>query len=269
MKNYINIFKPGLVLATALFIASCGILDTDRDPALFDGDQEVKFVNTSPTFVVEEAQETYTFQLNTLKPVRGTQTFTFEVVAEGTTAQEGVHYQLPSTSVTIADGEVFGEAQITLLSAGFGAAIETLVLRITSPEAASFSNVATLNLQRFFPYVQAEFVGRYRVTYPWWEANPYEIDMIAGASENQLVAVDMLGEGVDFTITVDVSDRNNFTASFLETGVWTHPAGQVRVFSTAGSFSPATYTFNFSVSQDIPGVGAFPANQPMTLQKID
>lgn len=268
MKNS-SFIKSGLVLAAALFITSCGIFDTERDPALFDGDQEVKFVNTSPTFVVEEAEETYTFQLNTLKPARGNQTFTFEVVAEGTTAQEGVHYRLPSTSVTIADGEVFGNVEITLLAAGFGATVETLVLRITSPEAAGFNNVATLNLQRFFPYVQAEFVGRYRVTYPWWEANPYEIDMVAGTSENQLVAVDMLGEGVDFVITVDVSDRNNFLASFLQNNVWTHPAGQVRVRSTSGSFSAATKTFNFTVTQDIPGVGTFPANQPMTLQKID
>jgi hypothetical protein len=268
MQNYIKYFKSSLVLATALFITSCGILDTERDRAVYDGEQQVKFVNASSTFIVEQATETYTFQLNVLKPARGAQTYTFEVVADGTTAQEGVHYELPSKSVTIANGEIFGDIQITLLSAGFGASVETLVLRITSPDVATFNGSTTLNLQRFFPYVQAEFVGRYRVTYPWWEANPFEVNMIAGATANELVAVNMLGTGVDFTFTMNDSDRNNFLASFLETGVWTHPAGQVRVISTSGTFSAATKSFEFTVSQDIPGVGSFPANQPMSMVRI-
>lgn len=270
MHKYFKYFKSSLVLATALLITSCGILDTERDPAVYDGDQKVKFVSPSATFIVEEAEESYMIRFNLLKPAKGDQTFSFEVVADESTAQEGVHYRLPSNTVTIANGEVFGEVEITLIAAGFGANVETLRLQITSPEAAPFSSVANLSLQRFFPYVQAEFVGTYRVTYPWWQADPFEITMTAGASSNQLIAVDMLGEGVDFRITMDDSDRNNFRASFQETNVWVHAptGGGVRVTSTSGTFSAATKSFNFTVTQDIPGVGSFPANQPMSMVRI-
>lgn len=264
MQKYFKHIKFTAIVALATIMVGCGIFDTERDPAVYDGEQLVKFATSSRTFIVQEDSETFTFNANVLKPAKGDLTYTFEVVSDETTAQEGVQYELGSTTVSIADGEVLGNIEITLFSAGFGPSPETLTLRLTSPDVAEFGRTITLTLQRFFPYVQAEFVGTYRVTYPFWQAAPYEIDVIAGPTENELIAIDMFpGElGRDVTITMDDSDRDNFRASFTGIDIWryqgTSPTNIVTL--EPSTFSAATKSFNFTVQNQVPGVGNFAAS---------
>ena len=271
MQKYFKNIKFTAIVALAIIVVGCDIFDTERDPAVYDGEQLVKFSTTAQALFVEESDggQIMNVTANVLKPASSDLTYSFEVVTgeNGGTAQAGVHYQFPSTSFTVPRGETIVNIPIEVFFQALDNPV-TLVLRMTSPGTASFGEMTTVRIQQFYPYVQSEFVGRYRVTYPWWEPQPYEIDVIAGPNANELIAVDMLLEGKDFTITMNDTDRSNFTASFLETNVWQHPAGGVRVQSTSGSFNAGTYTMNFTVTQDIPGVGSFPANQQMTLQRI-
>lgn len=262
MQKYFKNIKFTAIVALAIIVVGCDIFDTERDPAVYDGEQLVKFATSSGTFIVQEESETFTFNANVLKPAKGNLTYSFEVVADETTAQAGVQYELGSTSVTIADGEVLGNIEITLFSAGYGAGTETLTLRLTSPGVADFGRTTTLTLQRFFPYVQSEFVGRYRVTYPFWQSAPYEIDVVAGPSANQLIAIDMFpGElGRDVTINMDDSDRDNFSANFAGIDIWRYQGTSPTNINGTGTFSAATKSFNFSAQNVVPGVGAFAAS---------
>ncbi|MCH8495285.1 MAG: hypothetical protein LAT57_06600 [Balneolales bacterium] len=267
MQKYFNQIKFTAIVALATIVVGCGIFDTERDPAVYDGEPLVKFTNSSRTFIVQEESTIFTFNAHLIKPAVGELTYSFEVVTDETTAQEGSQYELESTSVTFADGELTSAINITLFSAGFGVSAETLTLRLNSPGMAEFDRTITLTLQRFFPYIQSEFVGTYRVTYPFWQSDPYEIDVIAGPTENELIAIDMFpGElGRDVTIIMDDSDSDNFTASFAGIDIWRYQGTSPTNINGSGTFSAANKSFNFTAQNVVPGVGAF---DPSPLQMV-
>lgn len=261
-----------VLVAAVSLLSACEVFDTTEDPKIYEGPNQVKFTQESVILFAEQDTEVGIVEVSSLKPQSSNKTYTFQIDTDKSTAVRDTDFTLASETVTIAKDSVIGKIELTLNKASL-ATPKTLYLKITDADSAVFNNEIEITLRQFTPYNQADFVGNFDLVYPWFyaDSNPRTVELVAGGTENEVIIKEIFpveGNGVDVVVTLDDSDRTNFTASFEETpGAWTHSAGAVSITADEGSFSAADLTITLQVFHSIPGVGNFGAATTMTLTK--
>jgi hypothetical protein len=256
------------LIITALLFTGCDTLSFEEADKTYNGDNKVKFTNSSVTLFAEEAEDAQSIEVSTLKPISEARTYSFTVVDdEQTTAVAGEDYTLVSNEFTIAANEVIGEIPITLIKNNLGDS-PTLHLEITANNVASYNADVVVTLRQFFPYNQQDFVGEYELVYPWWfdDSEPRVVTTVAGDTENIIIVQNMLGTGTDIEFTMDDSDPANFTVSFDKQEAWVSGTyGAVRMLGS-GTFDAEFYSIEGSAEHTV-SAGTFGAN-PFTMTKI-
>lgn len=266
LKSLFSIFTA--LIITALLFTSCDTLSFEEADKTYDGDLKVKFTNSSVTLFAEEAQDSQSIEVSTLKPVSEARTYSFTVVDdEQTTAVAGEDYTLVSNEFTIPANEVIAEIPITLIKDNLADA-PTLHLQITADEAASYNSNVVVTLRQFFPYNQSDFVGQFELVYPWWfgDDQPRVVTTVAGDDENTIIVQNMLGTGTDIEFTMDDSDPANFTVSFDRQAAWVSGTyGEARMFGS-GTFDAENTIIEAEATHTV-AAGSFGTN-PFTMTKI-
>lgn len=248
-----------IIIAGLLLVASgCEVFDTTADPDVYQGPNKIKFTNSSATLFAEADTDVQSVTVNVLKPVGSDVTYDFVVDTDNSTAVEGTHYTLGSTSVTIPEDSTIGTIDVTLIKANL-ADPQTLTLRLATPDTAVFNNEITLTLIQFTPYDQADFVGTYDMVYEWWfeDTNVRTVTAVAGSNENEIILQDPIGSGIDWPVTMDDSDKTSFTASVDILPGWVSGTyGDIEVVGS-GPFSASDLTITMDFTHCVPGVGCF------------
>ena len=256
------------LLVTATLFTGCDTLNFEEADKTYDGDNKVKFTNTSLTLFAEEDQDAQSIEVSTLKPVSEARTYSFVVVDdELTTAVAGEDYTLTGNEFTIPANEVIGQIPITLIKNSLGDA-PTLHLEISDPNVASYNASVVITLRQFFPYNQQDFVGDFERVYPCWfgDAPPRAVATVAGDDENTIIVQNMLGSGTDITFTMDDSDPANFTVTFDREAAWVSSQyGDARMFGS-GTFDAESFIIEASATHTV-AAGSFGTN-PFTMTKV-
>ncbi|HKL16330.1 MAG TPA: hypothetical protein VJ915_11880 [Balneolaceae bacterium] len=256
------------LLVTATLFSGCDTLNFEEADKTYDGDNKVKFTNSSVTLFAEEDQDAQSIEVSTLKPESEARTYSFVVVDdELTTAVAGEDYTLTGNEFTIAANEVIGQIPITLIKNSLGDA-PTLHLEISDPNVASYNTSVIVTLRQFFPYNQQDFVGEFELVYPWWfgDPQPRVVTTVAGEDENVIIVQNMLDSGTDIAINMDDSDPANFSVSFDKQQAWVSSQfGDVRMFGS-GTFDAESFIIEANAEHTV-SAGTFGTN-PFTMTKI-
>jgi hypothetical protein len=256
------------VLMAVLFLAGCDALDFSASDNIYKGEQKVKFVAASSALTAFESVDAKQIEISHLIAENSNTSYTVSVDTEESTAQEGVHFNIPSKSVTIPANEYIGHLVIELLQEDL-LEEKILVLNLDSPNTVVSHRSTTLSLAAFFEFERDNFLGEWELEYAWFYG-PGTSNYIAveGTAENSIIVQGML-DGTDVEIFFDDSDPNNFRAEIPTTpGAWQHSEGPVSV-EASGTFStvPGSETIEMSMSHFIPGVGGFGDPTPFVLRR--
>lgn len=248
--------KSAWALAAVLVAASC----TPENPLEYDGPELFHFPSTeAPYFVLESSDPGHEVVLGVTTASATDRTFTIAVDADASSAIEGVHYTLSSTTVTIPANKFVGSVKLEGNFEKLGAdGPQTLKFKLTdAANAADFNTTYEVTLQQFCPYNQADFVGTASVTSSLF--NNFTITTSAGTKPGQIVLKDLYATGIDMVVNLNSADPANFTASIESKVGWVSSRyGDVTVDNDpGGSFSSCNRTINMVLSHCV-SAGCFP-----------
>lgn len=269
MKNKGYIIKLFAVFAASMLIVACDAVDFSAPDKTYQGEQKVRFVSSSAAFTAFELLDTRSIQVSHLVAEGANASYTVSVDTEQSTAQEGVHFNLPSNSVTIPANEFIGTLDIELIQQEL-LEERILVLTLDSPNALISNQTMTISMAAFFEFDRDNFLGEWQLEYPWFygAGAVSNYTAVEGSAENSIIVEGMI-DGTDIEIFFDDSDPDNFKSEIPTTAsAWQHPAGPVSVEAT-GTFSTVTGNerIEMSMFHFIPGVGTFGAPTPFVLRR--
>lgn len=241
--------------AITAIVASCG----ERELDIYDGPNQIHFIGSSGDYFVQEANDPgFEIEVGSLRPSDGNLTATILVNDSLSTAVEGTHYTLSSSTKTIGDGEVLASVTVQGIFENLDSAV-TLVLNLEESESvANFNKTFTLTLTQFCPYVQDEFVGTYTFNSTAFGAT-YDVEIVAGPTSDVVIAQNLYEDGFNIAIELDDSDQGNFVASVEKQDAWISAQyGQARV-EGGGSFNACekTITLDLEHTVDAGSFGSF------------
>ncbi len=212
MKRYL--YNIAVVLAVAAVVAAC-----EREYVTYSDREYVMFADTLTQSVVLQDKDTFTVTVASTTACDYDRTFGVEVVDKGSNAIEGVHYRLPSNSVTIKAGKRAAEVRVQGLYDNIGHTDSLgFVLRLVMPEALKWDMYGDQTKVTFYkscPFSIDDFTGWCVVTstfldeYPGAE-NSYMQRLIRTerhpSLENTVVLRNFLFTGYHVNLTFDASD---------------------------------------------------------------
>lgn len=240
--------KSAWALAAVLVAASC----TPENPLEYDGPELFHFPSTeAPYFVLESSDPGHEVVLGVTTASATDRTFTIAVDADASSAIEGVHYTLSSTTVTIPANKFVGSVKLEGNFEKLGAdGPQTLKFKLTdAANAADFNTTYEVTLQQFCPYNQADFVGTATVTSTFFGAT-YSVTTTAGAEAGQIILEGLYANGIDVVVNLNSADPANFTAGVVSKVAWAHPTfGDITIDNDPlGNFSSCNRTINLKTS---------------------
>jgi len=268
MKNLKLILTISTILIASLLLTGCDALDFSDPDKTYQGDQKVKFVLQSEAFTAFEPVDAKTIQISHLIAENSSASYTISVNTEESTAQEGVHFNLPSNSVSIAANEYIGTLAIELIQEEL-LDEKILILTLDSPNTVVSHRSITISMAAFFEFERDNFLGEWELEYPWFYGpGTSNYIAVAGTADNSIIVEGMI-DGTNIEIFFDDSDPENFSSVIPTTpSAWQHSAGPVSVEAT-GTFSTVTGNerIEMSMFHFIPGVGTFGDPTPFVLRK--
>jgi hypothetical protein len=256
------------VLIAAAILSGCDALDFSAPDKTYQGENLVKFTSSSASLTAFESVDPKTITFSHLKAQGSTVNYTISVDESASTAQEGVHFNLPSKTVSIAANEYIGSFEIELLQDQL-LEEKTLILRFDEPNTVVSNESMTIVMAAFFEFDRANFLGEWVLEYEWFYGpGTSNYTAVEGSADNSIIVQGML-DGTDIEIFFDASDPANFVAEVPATPeVWQHSAGPVSV-EGEGTFSTVTgsESIQLNLFHFIPNVGNFGAPSPLTLTR--
>lgn len=261
MKNLLN---KGLllVLSLALFTAC----DFSNEPDTYKGDDFVRFGADSYFAFVQEPQEIFNVEVGlvTGNLPESARTVDFTVLTEQSTAQAGVHYDLPGTSVTIPAGSVTATLPLTV----YKAALSSPVSLVLSFGGSNFNQTTTITIQN---PIRDALVGNYALSYPWFFGDgEFAQEIVAGSVVSDVSAPSMLANGTDISMTVTPSSNADIYNLIVPrqngwvSGTW----GQATVeTSEAGTFQISTGQISMGLVHRV-SAGSFGVRD-LTMRKLN
>jgi hypothetical protein len=268
MKNIKLIVTFSTVLIAAFVFKGCDALDFSGPDKTYQGEQKVRFITESEAFTAFEPVDAKTIQVSHLIAENSSASYTFSVDSEQSTAQEGVHFNLPDNSVSIAANEYIGSFVVELIQEEL-LEERVLVLTLDSPNTVVSHSSISITMSAFFEFERDNFLGEWELEYPWFYGAGASVYIaVEGTAENSIIVQGML-DGTDLEIFFDDSDPENLRAEIPTTpNVWQHSAGPVSVEAT-GTFSTVTGNerIEMSMFHFIPGVGTFGDPTPFVMKR--
>lgn len=224
MKKYLILF-----ITTISFSFFVGCEDADDD---FNPPNYVTFAENSMNFAVNQnssgSVEVTIFTANTTGSDR---TFTINVEESSTLNSDS--YDIPGTVVVPANSNE-GTFTVNVTDNSLDDAGDVLVLTVGGGDEFYSGAPLTLNIAKICEF---EPVGIFTNNSGWYEQE-YNVELVAGATENQYVVKDMFAAGTDITFTVNP----DYTITVPKQNAWMHSSyGQASVTGRPGSaLSPCT-----------------------------
>lgn len=262
--NIINKITNKAVWASAVALFAFGC--TAENPLVYDGPELFHFTGTTAPYFVEETNDPgFEVELGVTTAASADRNFTISVVEEESTAIEGVHYTLSSTSVTIPAGAFVGSVMLQGDFDQLGIdGPQTLVFQLSDGEtSADFNTTYEVTLQQFCPYVQSDFVGTATVTSTLFGAT-FPVNVVAGSDASVIILEDVYSDA-DIEVNMDDSNPANFVARINSTVGWVSGTyGDVTVDNAiSGSFSACNGTISLVLSHCV-SAGCYP-NDNLTI----
>ena len=184
-------------------------------------------------------------------------------IAEGSTAEEGLHFMLPSTTVTLNtsedNGDVYeGTLPITVITEGVEAPLQEnpilkLVITDVSSDAPIVVNDKTenvsVNLKYRCPFDISQYAGTFIATtdeFGIYLGEPQPFEVVVGPGENQITLVNLADHPEEYDLVVDVDP---------ETGALTIPKQVALNYNNFGATQYGELSMEGTGYSD-PGAGA-------------
>lgn len=261
MKNLIN---KGLLLVLSLAVFTA--CDFTNEPDTYKGEQFAKFGSDSYFAFVLEPQEIFNIEVGLITGnlPESALTLDFTVLADQSTAQAGVHYDLAATSVTIPAGSVTATVPVTV----YKAALDNPVTLVLSFGGTNFNQTTTLTIQN---PIRDALIGNYALSYPWFFGDgEFAQEIVAGAVVSDVVAPGMLEAGTDITMTVTPSSNEDiYNLEVARQNGWVSGTwGQATVeTSEAGTYQLSTGQVNMGLLHRV-AAGSFGVRD-LTMRKLN
>lgn len=261
-----------ILLLLAFFAVGSFTSCEEEAPLVYNGPSEVHFPSAAATyFVNQENDGGFKIPIGVTAASNESRTFNVALVVEEESAvpyaEDGTHYTLESTTVTIPANEVTGYITV---NGNFENLADPRKLSFVLSEGqknAGFRQSYELVMRQFCPYVQSDFVGEFRLTSALF--GEWDVEMVAGENPDEVIVKDMYEEGYDVIIKLDDSNQSNFVATVAEQGLYTHSIyGEVSgVTEAAGKFSACETTIDVRLFRCV-SIGCFGARDEVNLRKL-
>ncbi|MBR8536403.1 DUF4843 domain-containing protein [Carboxylicivirga sediminis] len=178
MKKYISQFAAIVLL---ILSGAC----TENNLELYDGPSMIHFLETTNSVLVDETNPVVSIEVGVTKALETDRVFNVEIDPNGTSAVEGISFELLTPQVTIKAGEVLGNVQVQGLYEGAepdGQSIKLMLSATNTEWVADFQNSYYLELYKFCDFEQSAFIGTFKVleTDYWQNTFEYEVEAVAG-----------------------------------------------------------------------------------------
>jgi hypothetical protein len=257
-----NIKSILFLFALSALIVSCG--DSEFD--VYDGVNKVHFIESEGTYFVQETEDPgFNVELGAYKPSDGNLNANVVIIDSLSTAEEGTHYNLSSTTANFGDGEVIASIMVEGVFDNL-ADSKTLTFKLEGDEnVANYDTMFTLNLTQFCPYIQDEFVGTYIFQSAAFGAT-YDVEIVAGSSPDELIAQNLYADGFNVSIQMDDSDPASFQANVTKQDAWVSADfGQARV-EGSGPFNACEKTIVLNLEHTV-DAGTFGTFEEVLIKK--
>ncbi|MDT0642321.1 hypothetical protein RM553_05695 [Zunongwangia sp. F363] len=269
MKRLNKYFLFTVLLSVSL--TSCLVDDTAISDAYDEGANLVSFTDESLTLSAETNGEEYqrSIPIDIIGPTFDEieEPVTVEIsVDPSSTAIEGVHYRLESTTLTISPDDDLPKAlPITILTDGLQAPLaETPVLNISITEVSSDADIVingkndelSVLLAYACPFKIEDYEGTYIATtdqFGIYTGDPVPFEVVAGPGENQITLQNVAGHPEEYDVVVDVDpETGNLTVPYqpaLNTNNIGYSYGELRwEGSGSSSASPGNCIGNLDIT---------------------
>lgn len=218
MSNFLTLHLGGVGEGLLLFIAALLLASCSPEYTTYSGPEYVMFSDTLYTLPVQN--DTQVFDIPVAATVKSDhdRTFGIEILDKQSTAVEGKHYTLESTTVTIPAGEMAASVHIRPLysNIAYNDSIR-LTLRLVGDERTQwnlYSDETAVMLQKCCPFDIHQFEGwaimtsTFLMSYSTQSTKLVKIECDPD-NENGIICRDYFYEGYDCHMTLDSSDPLN------------------------------------------------------------
>lgn len=214
MRVFDNILKVSCLTA----LSACLLTGCKEEYIRYSDAEYVMFADTMSVNTVLQGQEEFKVPVASTVACDYDRTLGVEIVDEGSTAVEGLHYRLASNTVTIKAGELSSDVVVDAICDNMDV-YDTLQfnLRLVMPEkytSSIYGDMTKVKLYKTCPFMLEQFTGWCVVTslflysYPGLDGTTFQrlIYTEAVPGENTVILRDFLFDGYDVTISFDASD---------------------------------------------------------------
>lgn len=207
------IIKLSSIVACILLLGAC-----NEDRIVYSGADSVMFADTVNVLPVQDNSEIFDISISAMQKVSYDRTFAVEIVESKSTAIEGVHYTIPSYSVTIKANETAGVFKIKGIATDLpvnynkGITIRLVNKNISTDIYGDDLLKSKVIFKKVCPFDLTTFTGYCTLTSTWFKDYMKNTDMrllsteIDPENENTIIIKDMFYKGFDVKVRLDNSN---------------------------------------------------------------
>lgn len=177
------VYKINALLALLVLLGACA----NNDIELYNGPSQAHFIEIGSNVLVDDTNPVFTIEIGLTKAVESDRTFNIMIDSDVSSALEGVNFELLTSTVNIAAGQVKGEVQVKGLfeaAEAEGALLRLYLHAENTNNLAGFRNNYDLMLFKQCDFDRDAFIGRYTVhEHSTFGEFQYEVNATAGPDE--------------------------------------------------------------------------------------
>ncbi len=210
--------KVNFKLLLALFIALPFLSSCDEDWVSYDGPSYIMFADSTNVLPVQVTEEYVDIPVVATKIYSYDRNVGIEVVQTASSAIEGKHYEIESSTITIKAGENVANVRVRGFYDEIGISDNlSFVLKLVEDKSQVwdvYGDETTVSLQKICPFNLDDFTGYLTVrsgymTYYMTESMRLVTSEIDPSSENTIIIHNPFYEGYDLTIHLTTDDILN------------------------------------------------------------
>lgn len=213
--------KKILLSSVMSLVMLAGFTSCEEERTVYSGSQYIMFSDTLTVLGVEDKEEYFDIHISGTKPMSKDQTLAVEVIEQGSSAIEGVHYELESNTVVIKAGELTTSVRIRGYYENLTLEeVPEIKLRLISPEETHWDLYEGMGLetkvmlQKIYPFDINNFTGYA------WITSTYLYNYVGGYNrliktevdpeeENTIIMRDFYYDGYDVKLRFTTDDPLN------------------------------------------------------------
>lgn len=207
------IIKLTAIIACIVLTVAC-----NEERVVYSGADAVMFADTVNVLPVENNTEIFDISISAMQKVAYDRTFGVEIVESKSTAIEGVHYTIPSYSVTIKANETAASFKIKGIASNLplqynkGIIIRLINKNIASDIYGDELLQSKIIFKKVCPFALETFTGYCTLTSSWFKDYMKDTSMrllkseIDPENQNTIIIKDMFYKGSDIRVRLDKSN---------------------------------------------------------------